>query len=105
MGIGIRYGFCKGCQGWVPRDEMLSINTHLYDAQNSEVIIRHRYCPVCHRRVVERTREQGWDNVVVTERELAPMPDGSVPTVDVVRERQRQARAVERSAERAFESC
>jgi hypothetical protein len=84
---------------------MLSINTHLYDAQNSEVIIRHRYCPVCHRRVVERTREQGWDNVVVTERELAPMPDGSVPTVDVVRERQRQARAVERSAERAFESC
>lgn len=92
MGDHTLYGFCKGCQRWVPRDEMLSINTALYDAQNRKHVIRHRYCPPCYE--TERARVQGrmWDHIVVTESDLAPGTDGNPPTNEEVRERRRLAR-------------
>jgi hypothetical protein len=86
------FGLCSGCREWVPRDEMLSINTSVYSAENNKVIIRQRYCPVCAREETERLKGREWDHIVVTGQALAPMPDGSPPPNEVVRERGRLAR-------------
>jgi len=85
------FGFCSGCRKWVPRDEMLSINTDVYSAENNKVIIRQRYCPTCAKEETERLESRQWDHIVVTAKELAPMPDGSAPSDELIRERGRIA--------------
>lgn len=59
---GRRMGHCHGCDTWVPRDEMLSINLAVFDAANMESRIRLRLCPACHAAVVDRYRPWNWTN-------------------------------------------
>jgi hypothetical protein len=92
MGEHTLYGRCVGCGRWVPRDEMLSINTNLYDAMNRKTVVRHRYCPGCFDRERQRAQSMMWDHIVVSGRDLAPMDDGSFPTNEVIWERRRMAR-------------
>jgi hypothetical protein len=94
MGEHTLFGFCSGCKEWVPRDEMLSINTNVYSAENNKVVIRQRYCPGCAREETARLESRQWDHIVVTAQALAPMPDGSQPSNEVVRERGRLARGL-----------
>lgn len=93
------YGKCSGCRRWVTRDEMLSINTDVYDASNRRRVFRQRYCPTCYEHEVERLTEIEWRHVVVEEFALSPFPSGEAPPDAVVLERMR----VEREARRVTE--
>jgi len=86
------YGKCSGCRKWVLRDEMLSIHSDVYDASNRRRVVRQRYCPACFGSEVERLRNAEWDHVVVEGFTLAPMPDGSDPSNEIILERSRLAR-------------
>lgn len=99
MGEHTLFGFCSGCRKWVSRDEMLSINTNVYSAENNKVVIRQRYCPVCAREETERLKSREWDHIVVTTQALAPMPDGSAPSDSVIRERGRLAHETHRDVQ------
>lgn len=71
MGANKKYGFCRGgCEKWVPRDEMLSINVSVYNAENEEIRIPLRFCPSCHARKKVELEEIHWDNVLKTETEI-----------------------------------
>jgi len=75
VGANTKYGFCRGCKKWVPRDEMLSINVSVYDAQNNERRIPLRFCPSCHKKKIEETEELRWDNVLKIEVEIKTNKD------------------------------
>ena len=70
MGYNTKYGYCLGCDQWVPRDEMLSINVSIYDEKNQEFRIPMRFCPPCHRKKRQELLESKWDNVLKTEAEI-----------------------------------
>jgi hypothetical protein len=71
MSANTKYGLCRGeCQKWVPRDEMLSINVSVYDANNEELRIPLRFCPACHKKMQARLEEMRWDNVLKMEAEI-----------------------------------
>lgn len=71
MAAHTMYGFCRGeCQKWVPRDEMLSINVTIYNADNDETRVPLRFCPSCHKKVQEEVEGLRWDNILVTELEI-----------------------------------
>ena len=88
----MRYGWCVGCVRWVPRDEMLSFNTEVYDAQNRVEKIRQRYCPICAADERARLMQRRWDHVLVHDESLAPLPDGSMPSRAQVWEREKKLR-------------
>lgn len=101
MGEHTSYGRCGGCGAWVPRDEMLCVNTNLYDAQNRKEVVRQRYCPGCFVVEASRARAHMWDHIVVSACDLAPLEDGSVPSNEVIWERNRlglEQRRQQRSA-------
>lgn len=75
------YGFCRGCDKWIPRDDMLSINVSVYSVKNEESRIPLRFCPECHAAKGEALGVLRWDNNLKTEsqirtnRELAAQSD------------------------------
>ena len=69
------YGFCMGCEKWVPRDEMLSINVAVYDANNKVERIRVRSCPKCHPKRVEEFKKWNWNHVLKNESEIRSNPE------------------------------
>ena len=88
----MRYARCTGCGRWVLRDEMLGINTDLYDAENRREVVRQRYCPPCAADERARLLDRQWDHMVVRSEALAPLPDGCFPSNEVIWERERQLR-------------
>jgi len=74
MSAHTQYGFCIGCKKWVPRDEMLSINVAIYDADNKVERVRIRSCPVCHEKRAEEFRAWNWNHVLKTESEIRTDP-------------------------------
>jgi len=90
------YGKCSGCRKWVLRDEVLSIHTDIYDASNRRRVIRQRYCLPCFELEVKRLEGREWDHMVVGGHILAPMPDGSMPSDEEIRERMRAGGAVDK---------
>lgn len=70
MGENTKYGYCKNCKLWVPRDEMLSINCSVYDAKNEEQKIRLRFCPPCQGKIKEMLENLGWDGVLKLEKDI-----------------------------------
>lgn len=69
------YGFCMGCEKWVPRDEMLSINIAIYNADNKPERVRVRSCPKCHAKRAAEFRKWNWDHVLKSEAEIKTDPD------------------------------
>ena len=67
VGVNTKYGLCRGCKKWIPRDEMLSINITIYDAENKEERVPIRLCPSCHKRKQEEFKKIRWDNILKTE--------------------------------------
>lgn len=72
MGDHTKYGFCKGeCQKWKKRDDMLSVNLDIFDANQNKRILRVRMCPSCHEKFVTEMEEKyKWDNNLVEERDI-----------------------------------
>ena len=70
MSTHTKYGFCKLCETWVPRDEMLSVNISVYDAENNEEKIRVRVCPPCQKVFKFDLKGLEWDNNLKTEGEI-----------------------------------
>lgn len=76
MGTNTKYGFCRGeCGRWVPRDEMLSINATIYDADNAEERVPLRLCTLCHEKEKDRLARMRWDNALKTELEIQTNPE------------------------------
>jgi len=65
-----KYGYCRGCEKWVPRDGMLSINVTVYNEQNQEKRIPLRFCEKCHSEKEDEIESMRWDNVLHTEAEI-----------------------------------
>jgi len=65
-----KYGFCRGCKKWIPRDDMLSINVSVYDRENMEIRIPLRFCPECHEKKKDELDEIKWDNDLKAEVEI-----------------------------------
>lgn len=70
MGDNTKYGFCRGCQTWKKRDDMLSINVDVYDRFQNKELIRIRMCPLCHSEFVKMLKGRQWNNELVTEKEI-----------------------------------
>ena len=70
MGIHTKYGLCRGCNRWVPRDCMLSINITVFDKKNEESRILMRFCETCHANKEKELRKSEWNNVLKTELEV-----------------------------------
>lgn len=75
MGNNTIYGFCRGCEKWVPRDTMLSINVNVYSEENEESRIPLRFCPACHTARRADLGEVRWDNVLLTEAQIRTDPE------------------------------
>ena len=84
----MRYGWCPGCERWVPRDEMLSFNTDVYDAENRREVVRQRYCPVCADEERVRLEQRRWKDLLVRAEALELLPDGSFPSRELIWERE-----------------
>ena len=57
------YGFCRGCEKYVPRDDMISTNMTVYGkgVDEKEEIIRFRLCPSCHKKQMTKWKSIEWD--------------------------------------------
>ncbi len=74
MGAHTKYGYCKRCEKWVPRDDMGSINVDVYDENNNESRIRMRLCPECHQAEQVAMKKLEWENVLKMEHEIQMDP-------------------------------
>lgn len=70
MGVNTKYGHCIGCDKWVKRDDMLSINVSIYDESNMETRIPLRFCKKCHDSKREEIESMRWQNILYTEAEI-----------------------------------
>lgn len=75
MSAHTQYGFCTGCQKWVPRDEMLSINIAVYNSANEATRVRVRSCPKCHHVRFAEFKKMEWDHVLKSEHEIKSDPE------------------------------
>jgi hypothetical protein len=69
-GSKTKFGFCRASRSWVPRDEMMSINVRVYDAENNEVRIPVRLSADEHWKLVDMLEELRWDNQLETTESL-----------------------------------
>lgn len=68
--VYLKYGLCKVCGRWVPRDEMMVANMDFYDTLGNKTVIRHRYCPGCHESQKTLMQALAWDGALKIETEI-----------------------------------
>lgn len=59
------FGFCKGCEQWLLRDNMLGITVKMYGKGNAQKIVRIRMCEPCHKKFGELLKSVEWDGVLL----------------------------------------
>lgn len=67
-----RFGFCRGCNKWKPRDEMISSGITIYaeGADNVADRIQVRLCPACHSERLSQWEELRWDPTLIEARHI-----------------------------------
>lgn len=68
-----KFGFCKGCEKWKPRDEMRGINANVFgtEVHGIEEVVRVRLCPECFREFLLKLKEYQWEGLLYEAREIA----------------------------------
>lgn len=72
-----KFGFCRGCQKWKPRESLVSTNIRIYGegVDNIDDLIRLRLCPECHEEQRQRWLYDGdksleWEPTLVEARHI-----------------------------------
>ncbi len=77
------YGYCRGCETWLGRDDMSAINVNGYDGNGALHKIPLRLCDKCWQKLMNSMQEKAWDNVLKTREELQATGENIEPEPDL----------------------